>query len=122
MFSAPVLARIAEGPSETTDAQAMQLSDLFSWVHASIYRELAAHAGSIDPLRRTLQQRCLDHLIALYTSPDADAPEDARALARVELRLIEQQAGSDRGKASDATTRAHLELLEARAHQALTPR
>ena len=51
MLSAPVLARIAAGPSETADPHPMQLSDLFGWLHAGIYRELSGHAGSIDPLR-----------------------------------------------------------------------
>jgi hypothetical protein len=122
MLSAPVLARIAAGPTETSDPHPMQLSDLFDWLHASIYRELSGHTGSIDPLRRRLQQTYLERLIALYSAPEADAPADARALARAELVLLERQAGSAAAHSADPASRAHLDLLRARAHQSLSPR
>ncbi len=120
-FSAPVLARMAAGPSETSDPNPMRLADLFTWMNASVLRELRAVPATIDPMRRTLQQRYLDTLVALYTVPQPGAPEDARALARAELVAIEREAPRAAGKAVDATTRAHLELLATRAHQALNP-
>jgi len=121
MFSASVLARIAAGATETSDPNPMRLSDLFAWMHASVLHEVASGASTIDPMRRSLQQGYLDTLIALYTTPDAAAPSDARALARAELVAIEHEAARAAGRASDPTTRAHLELLEARAHSALNP-
>ena len=121
MFSAPVLARMAAGPSETADPNPMRLGDLFTWMHASVLRELRAAPATIDPMRRTLQQRYMDTLVALYSAPETEAPDDARALARAELAAIEREALHAADKAVDATTRAHLLLLATRAHQALTP-
>jgi hypothetical protein len=122
MFSAAVMARIADGPLETSDANPMRLADLFTWTRESILRELGAHSATIDPLRRTLQQSYLDRLIALYTAPEDGAPADARALAREDLTFVERTAAAASARATDATTRAHLDLLSARAHQALTPK
>ena len=121
MFSAAVLARMAAGPSETADSNPMRLADLFAWMHASVLRELGAAPAAIDPMRRTLQQRYMDTLVALYTAPETGAPEDARALARAELAAVEREASRAAGRVADAVTRAHLELLASRAHQALTP-
>jgi len=128
MFSAPVLARIAAGELETTDPNPMRLTDLFSWMRGSVLREVWSGARTIDPMRRTLQQRYLDTLIALDAPPDAAAapeaipPADARALARDELVSIARDAARAASRVTDATTRAHLLLLADRAHQALVPR
>jgi Met-zincin/Domain of unknown function (DUF5117)/Domain of unknown function (DUF5118) len=121
MFSAPVLARMAEGQLETSDPNPMRLADLFGWIRSGVLRELGAKTVSIDPLRRTLQQNYLDRLVALYSTPEEGAPADARALARADLVFVEHSAALASGRSSDATTRAHLDLLRARAHQALNP-
>jgi len=122
MFAPLVLARMAENPAETNEAHPMLLADLFAWMHASVYRELREPTPGIEPLRRALQQRYLETLTALYQKPDPVAPADARALARSELVSIAQEAGrAARSAAHDTTTRAHLELLAARAREALHP-
>jgi hypothetical protein len=123
MFQPAVLARLAAGASETRDPNAMQLADLFDWMHRAVYAELRARAGNaIVPLRRTLQQDYLSTLIALYATPADGAPADAQALARAELVALEGEAASALGaRGLDRTTRAHLDLLRARAHDALRP-
>lgn len=137
MFSAPVLSRIADGASETNDPAPMRLADLFTWMHAAVYRELTQRPARVDAFRRTLQQRYLDRLISL-ANPSAAAPEraemravpgqstakvpaDAQALARAELEAIAHQAKAAQARVSDATLAAHLRLLEVRARQSLLP-
>ena len=122
MFAPQVLARLAAAASETTSGAPMTLGDLFTWMHHGVYAELTAMTpGGIDPMRRRLQQRYADTLVALYATPDSIAPEDARALARAELVRLAREAGAaDRGSL-DAATRAHLALLRARAQEALHP-
>ena len=72
------------------------------------------------PARRTLQAHYLDTLIALYATPAPEAPGDARALARAELVALEADASRTlRGRTLDRATRAHIDLLRARAHDAL---
>jgi hypothetical protein len=119
MFQPLVLSRIDDGAAETADAHPMRLSDLFAWMHESVYREIHAGRapGTIDRLRRGLQQRYLETLAVVYAKPRAGTPEDARTLARADLILIEKETA--RALASptlDATTRAHLERLHGRAH------
>lgn len=122
MFLPIVLARIEDGPSETTSGRAMHLADLFAWMHRSVFAELAAgpHAVSIAPMRRTLQQRYLDTLVALATKPEPGTPEDARSLARFELVALRgETARAGRARDIDLETRAHLADLHARIHEAL---
>jgi hypothetical protein len=123
MFQPLVLGRLADGPSETADPHPMTLADLFDWMHASVYREIASGAPprTIDGVRRTLQKHYLETLVTLYRKPDPQAPDDAKALARADLVIIAKQAGgAGRAPNLDATTRAHLLWLAARSRAALT--
>jgi hypothetical protein len=121
MFMPAVLARLADGASETSDKNAMRLSDLFDWMHRAVYAELQApHTTTIAPSRRVLQQRYTDTLIGLYATPATGAPEDARALARADLVALQTEATQTlRARGLDRTSRAHLELLHARVREAL---
>jgi hypothetical protein len=121
MFQPLVLARIAAGPSETSEKNPMQLADLFDWMQRSVYGELGqgSRLVTIDGSRRVLQQRYLDTLIALFAQPDAAAPTDARALARSELAAIQGESERALQAKLDRVTRAHVELLYARADEAL---
>ena len=121
LLSAPVLARIAAGPSESAGSDPMRLTDLFAWMRAGIFGHLELGRPQSDPMRRALQDAYLERLIALYERPDSAAPSDARELARAELVWLEPRAGRAAERASDRATRAHLELLEARARRALAP-
>jgi hypothetical protein len=120
MFTPMVLSRIADGASETRDSRPMMLADLFSWMDASVYREIAGSARPIDGLRRTLQKTYLEQLIDLYLKPDAAAPGDAKSLARASLVRVQSEAErASRAGALDPTTRAHVQWLAARARAAL---
>jgi hypothetical protein len=119
LFSAPVLARIAAGASETNDPSPMRLADLFGWMRASVFGATTHVAAPSDAIGRTLQSAYLETLIALYTARDAAGPSDARALAYAELVWVAREARSAETHASDGTTRAHFGLLAARAHDAL---
>jgi hypothetical protein len=120
IFSAPVLARIAAGETETGDANPMRLSDLFDWMRSAAFGDVASGA-TLVPLRRALQSSYLDTLTTLATSPPAGVPTDAQALARADLVRLVQDAARGAARARDETTRDHLSLLAARAHQALEP-
>lgn len=123
MFSPQVLARIADGPAETSDRNPMQLADLFTWTHDAAFSEFRGRfPRAIAPQRRTLQQHYAALLATLANAPPAGTPDDARALARAQLAYIEAEAS--RAQASprvDRTTRAHLDLLRSRAYDALHP-
>jgi hypothetical protein len=121
MFQPLVLARIAAGPSETSEKKPMQLADLFEWMQGSVYRELGqgSKLATIEPSRRVLQQRYLDTLVALFSQPEAGAPTDVRALARFELAALAGQSERSLHAKLDQVTRAHVELLYARTDDAL---
>jgi Met-zincin/Domain of unknown function (DUF5117) len=123
LFQPLVLARIAAGPSETSERNPMKLADLFDWMQAGVYREIVSSKTphAINGLRRTLQKRYLETLVQLYRKPSTQAPDDAKALARSKLAAIARQAGraSQQG-GLDETTRAHLEWLAAQARAALS--
>jgi hypothetical protein len=121
MFLPVVLARIADGASESTAPGAMRLEDLFAWMHAGVFGELGQPATrTIGPMRRTLQQNYLATLVALVTKPQPGTPADATALARADLqRVVDESAKLLRAPGLDATTRAHVDLLRARAHAAV---
>jgi hypothetical protein len=123
MFLPVVLARIAASASESSGGRAMRLEDLFAWMHAGIFGELASPgANAIEPSRRALQQSYLGTLVGLAVKPDAGTPSDATALARAELERVSKEATRVLGsRILDATTRAHVALLAARAHAALRP-
>jgi hypothetical protein len=119
VFLPAVLARIVDGEAESR-GDTMHLSDLFDWLHASIYRELGSGAHAIAPQRRALQAAYTERLANLYAHPAQGVPSDARALARAELvSLAAAAAKMAHAHGLDGTTRAHLEMLEARAKAAL---
>jgi hypothetical protein len=124
MFQPLVLARIAAGPSETTDKNPMQLTDLFDWMHRGVFRELGrgAKLATIAPARRTLQQYYIGTLIALFAQPEVGAPPDARSLARAELASLQAESERAMHAKLDRVTRAHVELIYARVDEALHAR
>ena len=121
MFMPAVLSRISDGSSEI-GGRTMHVADLFSWMHRSVFTELRGKstAGSIDRFRRNLQQQYLETLIALYASPAAGSPADARALAHTELTaLLGETARAGHAPNLDRETSAHLAFMHARIHGAL---
>jgi hypothetical protein len=71
-------------------------------------------------LRRNLQQNYERTLIGLVLSAAQGTPGDAKSLARADLVWLSTACLADLKSGSlDSITRAHLELLLARAQQAL---
>jgi hypothetical protein len=87
-------------------------------MHAAAFRELSGagpKGGSIDPLRRNLQARYTETLVALYQTPAAGQPDDVRGLARADLdRLNAEAAHALRRAHLDPATRAHVAWLQSR--------
>lgn len=121
MFSPAVLQRLADAPTlSSAGAQTATVSDLFSWMHGAVYGELDHRATSISLLRRGLQQEYERTLIGLASAPARGTPDDAQALARLELARIADECTASLGSSAlDFVTRAHLTLLRARAQSAI---
>jgi hypothetical protein len=108
--------------SDESYTPAMLLAD----VRQAIWSELGGRSA-IDPWRRQLQRVHVDRLIALATAETAPggrgadpSTAEARPLARHELELLEDQvAGRIRRGGGDVATRAHLDDIAARIHDAL---
>jgi hypothetical protein len=118
IFQPLTLARLEAGASETSDAHPMTLTDLFSWMQTSVYREFTggSRGRSIDGMRRTLQMHYLETLGQLYVKPKAGTPDEAQALARASLVAVAEAAErAGRSGGFDTATRAHVALLAARA-------
>lgn len=121
-FFAPLtLSRLDDLQLKYAPGKTMSISDLFDWAQNSIYGDIANGRASRDGvITRNLQARYAKRLGALWTSPQQGTPDDARALARLELEVLRNDCGSALGRPGlDQLTRAHLEELDAIANQAL---
>lgn len=116
LFQPTVLQRIDENPGEATQPT-MSIADLFSWLHAAIYRDLGAN--DIPLVARNLQTAYAGKLDDLANKPANGTPADASALARAELRSIAHDAQVALRSRHDAVTSAHLSDLLHRANAAL---
>jgi hypothetical protein len=121
MFNPLVLQRIDENPMLAAGSPTMSIQDLFDWMRAGVYGELGDKGlKAVSLERRNLQQRYERTLIGLAVSPAAGTPDDAKSLARAELaRLVDGANSALRSSALDGVTRAHLQMLRARAQQVL---
>jgi hypothetical protein len=108
-------------------AEAFTMAEMFTEVRKAVWNELETRAA-VNSFRRNLQRRHLQTLVNLAVQADPAAPEDARTLARADLRAIRRGIDalvnlSDRptpaGARLDATTLAHLEESRARINAAL---
>lgn len=116
LFQPLVLQRIDENPSEST-GPTMSISDLFDWLHASIYNDLRGY--DIPLLRRNAQVSLLSKLADLANTPPKGTPADAEALARLELQRIASGAARAMHARHDEITNAHLADLVHQADAAL---
>jgi len=121
-FFAPLtLSRIDELQTKYAPGKTMTISDLFDWAQSSIFGDIANGRASQDGVvMRNLQARYAKRLGALWTSPAQGTPDDARALARLELEVLRNDCRSAIGRPGlDELTRAHIGELDAIASQAL---
>jgi len=121
LFAPLTLSRLDALQMKYAPGQTMSITDLFDWAQHSIYGDIAnGHESSDGVIMRNLQARYAKRLGALWTSPQQGTPDDARALARLELEVLRTDCRSALGRPSlDELTRAHLEELDAIAGQAL---
>lgn len=105
--------------------EAYGVHELLATLTGAIWAELETAPRNIDPFRRNLQRMYTDHLIRTALEVRAPfslvPPEDARALARAELRGLSERIGRalDSPARLDAYTRAHLEDIRVRIDRAL---
>lgn len=97
----------------------LSVAELLSTLTEGIFAELKTPAAPIPVARRETQRELADALIDLYLRGGDRAPSDAVALARWHLRKIVAEAAARLAQTADATTRAHLELLNERIQRAL---
>lgn len=101
----------------------LTLDELMTELTGIVWRELDGRR-EIAPLRRELQLAHLERLVELHDAASSDAPPDASALARRELRQIHRQAKDllreeTRQTALSSTTLAHLDLIAFRIRSVL---
>jgi hypothetical protein len=95
------------------------MEEVFSGIRDAIWSELGG-PRSINSHRRALQKVHLSALVQFAVTPGGGMPDDARTLARADLKRILR--GADRALGSgavDSMTRAHLEETMSRAKAAL---
>jgi hypothetical protein len=124
LFAPLTLQRVDDLSTKYRAGSTMSLVDLFDWARASIFGDIATGDAARDGVvRRNLQVRYAQRLAKLWTSPAAGTPDDAQALARLQLVDLESDTASalQRGHL-DEMTQAHLAALTAIARQALEAR
>ena len=125
LMDPPLLARLREAESRSTEP--FTLANHFDRMTRILWGEVG---GTTSPAfkalegpttRRELQRAYVDRLAAMVASPPPGAPDDARALARLQLTRIDSRASQ--ALAAKATTgdytRAHLLETRARIKRAL---
>ena len=94
------------------------MQELFARLRAAIWSELET-GTSISSFRRNLQREHLRHLTRLVLAPTT-TPEDARSLARADLKVLDEDVGKALGNDTiDAYTGAHLDEVKTRIEAAL---
>lgn len=100
-------------------AEHLTLAEVFESLRKSIWSEVEA-GSSVNSMRRSLQREHLDRLMTLVVKPAPGVPDDASALARMDLqslRIILLSAAS--GGGLDAYSKAHFDESLARIDAAL---
>jgi hypothetical protein len=123
LMSPNLLARMRE--AEATSPEPMRLTEYFDRLTGLLWSEASGGAAALQSLekpgtRRELQRAYVDKLAALVATPLPGGPDDARALARLQLQKIDSRcaAALNNGSLGD-NTRAHLLESRARIRRAL---
>jgi len=125
LLAPPLLARVRE--AESRGPEPFTLANHFDRMTRILWGEVSATASPTfkalegPTTRRELQRAYVDRLAAMVASPPPGAPDDARALARLQLTRIDNRAAqalSAQANAGDYT-RAHLLETRARIKRAL---
>ena len=120
-----LLARLREAESRSTDA--FRMSELFDRLTKMTWGEVGGGSASAmkaldgPTTRRDVQRAYVDRLAQMVVTPPPGLPDDARALARLQLTRIDGRAAralAGQGAMGDYT-RAHLLESRARIRRAL---
>ena len=99
--------------------EAFTMSELFAELRMAIWAELET-GGNINSFRRNLQREHLRHLVHMTVKLAPGAPEDARSLARAQLRQIGDLIDPILdGPPLDTYSAAHLDEVRAQIRAAL---
>lgn len=138
VFDPSVMSRILNNTLKAEkDEQPLTLAELFRGVSDSIWNPSAGAEpanASTSLIRRNLQREHIRELsnlvlgsrnrsslfIFLTGGSSASTPADARSLARMHLRELQQRLGKPPSEKLDDATRAHLEECYARISQVMT--
>jgi hypothetical protein len=114
------MARLQDLELRYADGEApFTMQEVFAGIRDAIWSELGA-PQPINSHRRALQQLHLSALVYFAVSNTGGMPEDARVLARADLKRILRGVDRSLGTgAADAMTRAHLEETKAQIEAAL---
>jgi hypothetical protein len=130
IFSGARLQRVLDTEFQTAAGQdVLTLAEIFSSVSKALFSELSAapqkptaRKPHISLFRRNLQRAHIKRLIDLTTKDTGSAPDTARVLGRLHLKMIHQTVKTyvdKNGKSLDIASLAHLEETVARAKKAL---
>jgi hypothetical protein len=110
IYDTVTLQRIADLEAHyASGADPLTMAEIFEGLREAIWAELKV-GKNVSSFRRNLQRRHLDYMVLLFIRPGFGLPEDARTLARADLRDIRD--GADRSLKTgrlDRITKAHLE-------------
>jgi len=116
------LATIRDAELKFGAANVLPMPELFHRLSQAVWKEAwTAPAADIPTLRRSLQRTWLDRMTTLLVKPPEHMPDDARALARLELRDVHDRIAKRLTPPVklDAYTKAHLLDVKARIEKAL---
>jgi hypothetical protein len=132
------LNRLIENEALAGNGEAYSLAGMLDDLRRGIWTELDQSRVSIDPYRRTLQNRYLEQIDAKLNPPPASAAparpqfpgftppppllEDARSQLRGELVSLRSQIRAALPKAADRETRLHLQAADHQIGEILDPK
>ena len=116
------LAALRDAELKFGAANVLPMPELFHRLSEAVWKEAwTAPASDIPALRRSLQRTWLDRMTTLLVKPPEHMPDDARALARLELRDVHDRLAKRLTPPVklDAYTKAHLLDVKERIEKAL---
>jgi hypothetical protein len=118
LMAPSLMSRMREAESHSTEA--FRLADLFDRLTSMLWGEVGGTAAGMKALegpstRREIQRVYVDKLATLVTNPPAGAPDDARALARLQLTDIDARARKVLAGETPLGDYTRSHLLESRA-------
>jgi hypothetical protein len=118
LMSGPLMARLREAESRSPDA--FRLSEHFDRMTRMVWGDAAAGPAALKALegpgtRREVQRAYVDRLATLLVAPPNGTPDDARALARLQLSRIDSRCSRLLAAATPMGDYARAHLMETRA-------